>query len=815
MTPLFEDDTPISTAQTGTGLFADVALEHGFDNAAGGLTYAVPADLIDLAPGERVLVPLGNKNKPVAGFVTEVRNTSGLPAGKDKRLKAILHRDPQQIALTPDLIELARWMAGYYCCPIGMVLGSMLPAAVKKDTGRVVRTMVSLAQTPEKTEQSQDDKADTPSKSDKPAKPLKLTKLQQAVLDTAKKLLDAGEPWTEPKVLADEAGAKSVAPVKQLIDKGLLVATKASSVQSSFDKETKDQRMDADNPVATPMPTLNDHQAKAVDRIVASIEDGFGVHVLHGVTGSGKTEVYLRAIQGLADGGGEGPDEKSHKKGVIVLVPEIALTPQTVARFLGRFQGVAVLHSGLTAAQRHEQWRRIRQGDAHIVVGARSAIFAPLKNLGLIIVDEEHEHSYKQDQLPRYHARDVAIKRAHLLNVPVVLGSATPSLESYYNAVHKKNYHLIELPERVMGLKMPAVQIVDMAEERRHRKGVHLLSQRLEQAIAHTLERGGQTLLLLNRRGYANYIACPDHKCGWMLTCQYCDASMVYHKDKALPLGGVVRCHHCTAEQILPQHCPVCSKKVTVFGLGVQRVEEELFRKFPDHLSSDTLLRMDSDTMRTGQDYFESLQRFRRGQIKVLVGTQMIAKGLDFPNVRVVGVISGDTSLNMPDFRAAERTFQLIAQVAGRAGRAGESAAACVIVQTFNPDDEAINDAAKHDFVGFATKEMAIRIEAKLPPASRMARIVVRDCDHATSVELASELAGHLEHFNTQQGSHVQIRGPAACPIARVAEFYRMQIELTAPDAATLQKLMTALRNAKVLKSDAATAVDVDPVDLL
>lgn len=792
MTPLFEDDQPIVNEAAASGLFADVALEHGFDSAAGGLTYAVPKELSDLAPGERVLVPLGNKNKPVAGFVTDVRTASGLPAGKDKRLKAILHRDPQQIALTPDLIELARWMAGYYCCPIGMVLGSMLPAAVKKDTGRVIRTMVSLAESHETLKEQ-----------------LKLTKLQQTVLDTAKKFLDAGEPWTEPKVLADEAGAKSVAPIKQLLDKGLLVATKASSVESSFDKQTQAQRQSehGDGEKPTPAPVLNKHQAAAVDRIVASIAQGFGVHVLHGVTGSGKTEVYLRAIEGLTDGG--------HKKGVIVLVPEIALTPQTVARFLGRFEGVAVLHSGLTAAQRHEQWRRIYQGDAHIVVGARSAIFAPLKNVGLIIVDEEHEHSYKQDQLPRYHARDVAIKRAHLLNVPVVLGSATPSLESYYNAVHKKNYHLIELPERVMGLKMPAVQIVDMAEERRHRKGVHLLSQRLEQAIGHTLERGGQTLLLLNRRGYANYIACPDHKCGWMLTCQYCDASMVYHKDKALPLGGVVRCHHCTAEQVLPQVCPVCSKKVTVFGLGVQRVEEELLRKFPNQLSADTLLRMDSDTMRTGQDYFESLQKFRRGQLKVLVGTQMIAKGLDFPNVRVVGVISGDTSLNMPDFRAAERTFQLIAQVAGRAGRAGESAAATVIVQTFNPEDEAINFAAKHDYVGFATKEMAIRVEAQLPPAGRMARIVVRDRDHATSVELASELAGHLAHFNAEQGNHVQLRGPAACPIARVAEFYRQQIELVAPDAATLQKLMTALRNAKVLKSDATTAVDVDPVDLL
>jgi primosomal protein N' (replication factor Y) len=784
MSQLFEDHDLSAPQEIPSGLLADVALEQGIDLSTSGLTYAVPQSLADLSVGQRVVVPLGRGNKPTSGYVMRVYPLAEKKEDDKKvRYKAVLHRDPHEITLTPDLIELAKWMAAYYCCPIGMVLATMLPAAVKKDTGRVLRTMVSLAENP-------------PEGS-------KLTGLQKAVVEAARKLHSEGEPWVEPKVLADIAGAKSVSPVQQLLEKKWLVATKESSVASRFDETAQTLH---DGP-AMPMPVLNNHQQKAVDRIAAGIPAGFGVHVLHGVTGSGKTEVYLRAIEAL--------QAHDPQAGVIVLVPEIALTPQTVARFLGRFEGVAVLHSGLTAAQRHQQWRRIREGQARIVVGARSAIFAPLEKLGLIIVDEEHEYSYKQDQLPRYHARDVAVKRGHLCGIPVVLGSATPSLESYYNAVRRKTYHLIELPERVMGLKLPRVQIVDMTEERRHRQGVHLMSQRLEQLIEHALQREGQVLLLLNRRGYANYIACPDHRCGWMQHCEYCDASMVYHKDAALPLGGLVRCHHCNAEQMLPQLCPVCSRKVTVFGLGVQRVEEELLRKFPKYLTPDQLLRMDSDTMRTGQDYFESLEKFRRGQVKVLVGTQMIAKGLDFPNVRVVGVISGDTSLNMPDFRASERTFQLIAQVAGRAGRAGESAMASVVVQTFNPEDPSINAAAEHDYPGFAEREMTIREEAGLPPATRMARIVVRDKDLAASVEAASILAGHLATFNEQMSNMVQLRGPAACPVARVAEHYRQQIELTAPDAATLQKLLTLLRNARVLQSDASTAVDVDPVDLL
>lgn len=780
-------------------------MEQGIDLSPTGLTYLVPPPLQPLAVGERVMVPLGRGNKLVAGYVVELSSATDLKS----QLKAIHSRDRAGLSLPHDLIELACWISGYYCCPLGMVFATMLPAAVKHGTGTSTRTFVRFS----------NDGADPNSSIDNPAAPAKLSKLQSAVLDRARELAQSGDGWVELKRLADLAGAKSVAPVKQLVARGQLQAKKSSVVVSDLDLRALSELE------PTQAHALNTGQQDALNHLVAHVESGFAVHLLHGVTGSGKTEVYLRLIERLLAApvatGAAAP-------GVIVLVPEIALTPQTVARFIARFDSVAVLHSALTAAQRHAQWQRIRAGEARIVVGARSAIFAPLPRVGLIIVDEEHESSYKQDQLPRYHARDVAIKRGQINGIAVVLGSATPSLESYYNAqqgaagkstdASNRYFHLLCLPQRVPGMKLPAVEIVDMREERRLRTehsgrgGVHLLSVRLETSLQQTLHNHGQSILLLNRRGYANYIACPDHRCGWMMNCEYCDATMVYHRDGALPAGGVVRCHHCNAEQLLPTTCPTCGKRVTVFGLGTQRVEEELTKKFPHA----RLLRMDSDAMRTGRDYQQSLDAFRRGEVDILLGTQMIAKGLDFPCVRLVGVISGDTSLHMPDFRASERTFQLIAQVAGRAGRSEQPGK--VIVQTFSPDDPAINLAAAHDYETFAQRELALRAEVDLPPISRMARIVVRDKDHAACCARATALAEQLHACNEQLGGKVRVRGPAPCPIARIAEFHRLQIELIAcppQAAATLQRLMTALRNVRSLISDMHTAVDVDPVALL
>ncbi|MEO1236811.1 MAG: primosomal protein N', partial [Planctomycetota bacterium] len=683
--------------------YARVALERGIDAAEGGFTYAVPAALGDLRVGERVTVPLGRGNRPAAGIVVE---RMGEAHASIKTVKPISARQRGSVSLPDDLVELARWIAAYYHCPLGMVFAGMLPAAVKHGTGTRSREQVRAV--------ASGGDASRPEPS----------KLQRAVLDAA----GSEGRWWDAKALADAAGAKSVSPVRQLVEKGWLETQRTEAVVSDLD-------LRAQRAVApTRPPELTPAQAEAVSRLAGSLDAGFGVHLLHGVTGSGKTEVYLRVIDSLLH-----RDETSAPlPGVIVLVPEIALTPQTVGRFLARFPGggVAVLHSGLTAAQRHAQWRRIRDGEARVVVGARSAVFAPLPKVGLIVVDEEHESSYKQDQLPRYHARDVAIRRAQRAGCPVVLGSATPSLESWHNAACDRA-NLVTLPDRVPGATLPDVELVDLAEERRERRGVHLLSRRLEALLQQNLDAGGQAILLLNRRGYANYLACPDHRCGWMMRCHHCDVTMVYHRDLGPASGGgVTRCHHCDAEQVLATACPECGRKVSVFGLGTQKVQAELERKFP----GARLARMDADSMRTARDYQQTLDAFAAGQTDILLGTQMIAKGLDVPNVRLVGVVSGDTSLNFPDFRASERTFQLIAQVAGRAGR-GEHRGR-VVVQTFNPDDPAIRRAADHDYVGFAEEEIATRQAAGLPPVGRMARIVLRDTDPAANLRRATRL-GH------------------------------------------------------------------------
>lgn len=779
MADLFNTEQPVDSAVSVAGPYADVAIERGIDLSPTGLTYRVPGVLAGLAVGERVVVPLGRGNKKATGYVVRVHTDE--PAYDPKKIKAVLERAPGSVGLPADLVELARWLSNYYVCPLGMVFAAMLPTAVTRGTGMKRKHMVRLS------ERCHDDAG------------VNVTKTQQCVLDAAKNHGD----WMPIKDLADLAEIKTTGPVKTLIAKGLLASKIEDAVHSDLD-------LAAQAEAGSKRPgKLSDGQQAALDALVQA-KDAFGVHVLHGVTGSGKTEVYLRVIEAILGHCPTGPDPAA---ATIVLVPEIALTPQTVGRFLARFgpDSVAVLHSGLTAAQRHAQWRRIESGQTPIVVGARSAIFAPVSRLGLVIVDEEHDSSYKQDQLPRYHARDVAIKRAQMAGVPVVLGSATPSLESYFNAKHasKPAYRYLSLPDRVPGMRLPTVEVVDLSEERRARRGVHLLSRRLEQRLHQALDGQAQAMLLLNRRGYANYIACPDHGCGWMMTCSHCDAAMVYHKDKTLPLGGVVRCHHCTAEQALPQVCPDCGKKVTTFGLGTQRVEEELKHKF----EGLRIARMDSDTMRRAEDYQKVLAQFRAGQIDVLLGTQMIAKGLDFPGVRLVGVISADTSLNMPDFRAAERTFQLIAQVAGRSGRSEQTGR--VVLQSFAPDTPAVALAAKHDYAGFAAMELETRVEMGLPPVGRMVRVVLRDTDHVKVMARANELAGDLERVKATLGLEAQLRGPFPCAVARIADHHRFEVQLLAGSAAPLQRLMTELRNHGKLISDNHTAVDVDPVGLL
>jgi primosomal protein N' (replication factor Y) len=759
--------------------YAQVAPERGLDRPEG-LTYGVPDDMEDLAPGDRVVIPLGRGSRTVTGHVLRLASNTDIPASK---IKPIAARERQSLRLPDELIDLARWISDYYCCPLGMVFATMLPAAVKKGTGLVKRRLVDL------------NDPIAPGSLSSIVKHHKLPAKQSAILGQAMELKTLGKLPIDARDLAEMAGAKTTGPVRQLVDKGLLAWADRTEIRALWSAVRPEQPATVQ---------LNSDQRQAVQQIVNSL-GRFDAHLLHGVTGSGKTEVYMRVIERVL----------AAEQSAIVLVPEISLTPQAVGRFTARFERVAVLHSGLTAAQRHEQWLSIHDGHARVIVGARSAVFAPVGQLGLIIVDEEADPSYKQDQLPRYHARDVAVRRAQMKQVPVVLGSATPSLESYHNATTRKSYHLIELPHRVLDLPMPTVEVVDLMADRRKRyawqgkAGVNLLSMRLETALRQTFESGGQALLLLNRRGFANYIACPDQNCGWTMRCDHCDVNMVYHLDKRLPTGGFLRCHYCTFENRLPKACPLCQKKLTVFGLGTQRVETELSRKFPEVPT----LRMDSDAMRTAEDYRRTLEAFGRGEVQLLVGTQMIAKGLDFPNVRLVGVISADTALNLPDFRSAERTFMLIAQVAGRSGRSAGGGR--VIVQTFVPDHPAVQFAMQHDYHGFAEEELANRRMMNLPPISRMARIVVRDHELPAAQELARRTAELLEGHNQQHRLGATIQGPFPPPIARIGDYHRQQIEITAANATHLQRLLGLARQAGVIRSDITMAVDVDPVSLL
>ncbi len=771
---LFKPDEP--PRATHAGPFVRVALERGLDHPDG-LVYAVPAGGSPPLIGARVEAPLGRGNTPTAGYVIEVLRDAASAGINPARIKPVTRALGG--GLPPDLVELARWMARYYCCPIGMVFASMTPAAVRKGIGVVKRTMLQPAPDARRLAST------TP-----------LPPTAQEAWNKVERLLDEASRWPiEPRDLARAVGAPTLGPINRLIRAGLLEETSREMVRAAWD----------DQPVyEAPRFAPSDEQRVALDRI-ESTPDSFAVHLLHGVTGSGKTEVYLAAIERVLARG----------ESAIVLVPEISLTPQTAGRFLSRFgtQGVAVLHSGLTQAQRNQQWSAVASGAARVVVGARSAIFAPTPGkVGLIVVDEEHDTSYKQDQLPRYHARDVAIKRAQIEGRPVLLGSATPSLESFHNATEGR-YTLSTMKTRPGGMKLPRVLVVDLIEERRKRpwteRHVRLLGPTLEGALRKTLADGAQAILLLNRRGYANYICCPDHRCGWVLTCEDCDATMVFHKDRRLERGGTVRCHHCLAERMLPSSCPMCERKASVFGLGTQRVEEELVRELPELISGDTLLRLDGDTMRAGRDYFTALERFREGRARVLLGTQMVAKGLDFPGVRLVGVVHADTAINLPDFRAAERTFQLVSQVAGRAGRSGTPG--IVVVQTLEPNSPAIRHAARHDYEGFAREELSQRREAALPPSTRMARIVVRDEDFTA----ASARAADLEAALAAHTAKVFVRGPMPCPLSRIAGKHRIAIELTSQRATDLQAALTALRNLGLVKSDESTAVDVDPVAML
>lgn len=785
------------TTTSDTTRYARIAVERGIDRYPDGLLYRIPNALDGVngiggvTLGDHVTVPLGRGDSRVHGVVVGIGGDELL----DKRIatdrvKSIIEIDHTSDAMPRVVVRLAQWISSYYCAPIGVTIAGITPRAVRKGVGRVKKIAVDIAEISASSSTTTAMTAST--------KSAKLHPKRQAVLDAVSR-----RPQSQRPVDIDELRAECLlgtrAPILALIKSGHLQVTHRTSVQAKWRASTIDETQ-AHEPTAD--------QREVIESIGATLKQGFSQHLLFGVTGSGKTEVYLQLAACVIASG----------QSVLYLVPEISLTPQTGGRIVARLPNdrVAILHSGLTAAQRHEQWVVASQTGPKVVIGARSAVFAPIPDgeLGLIIVDEEHDQSYKQDQAPRYHGRDVAIRRAQLSACPIILGSATPSLESWWNAKKRGVSKLHQLPNRAPGLTTPRVEIVDFRKEtvlRRDRR-VHLVGPTLEVALRQGFAAGGQAIILLNRRGYANWIACPDQNCGWMMQCAHCEAGMVVHHDVAegKPLK-FTRCHHCHAEQKVPNRCPRCAKTVTIFGLGTQRVEEELERLFPDLAAQGRIARVDSDSMTQASDFHETLGKFARGEIRLLLGTQMITKGLDFPNVRVVGVISADTALNLPDFRSSERTFQLVSQVSGRCGRSAQAGRA--IIQTFQPDAEPILAAARQDFEGFAERELKVREKYGLPPVHRLARVIIRHEQQSEAERIASQVRGKL--VGIPAAKLAIIRDPAPCPIARIADRWRIQIEILAQTPANLQQLLAAARTLEILTPGEIMAVDVDPVALL
>jgi len=770
----------------------EIALRKEFD-------YLIPPGLAgQIDVGSRVQVPFGPRK--ILGCVTALAEESA-----HANLKPILKVIGTQTLVTPKVLKLARWIADYYCCAPETALKSVLPEAVRQEeSGWRERLFVRAL----------------PPAGDFP----KLPKRQQEVWNIIE---ERREILLQELV---ELAETTAATVRKLEDRGLVEVAPQISERDPYARE----HILPSQPLA-----LNPAQEKALQQITEAMDakrDACSVmrektattegasrithhasrtFLLHGVTGSGKTEVYLQALAHALEKG----------QGAIVLVPEISLTPQTVERFKARFSSgklqtlVAVLHSHLSAGERHDEWHKIRQGRARIVIGARSAIFAPVEPLGLIIVDEEHEHTYKQEEAPRYHARDVAIMRGQMESAVVVLGSATPSMESYYNCKSGK-YTLLELPERVDDQKMPHVRVVDMRQAAYKEKGPPIFSPQLKEAIAQRLERQEQTILFLNRRGYSTSLQCP--KCGYVAQCPNCSLPLTYHR-----IDQKLSCHICGHNAKVPTACPEpkCKNPAIRFaGTGTQKIEETLAKLFPQA----RVKRMDADTMKRKDDYRKVLGDFRTGKIDILVGTQMIAKGLHFPNVTLVGIIYADLALHQPDFRAGERTFQLLTQVAGRAGRGDVEGE--VFVQAFAPFHPAIQYARRHDFTGFYEQEIEFREQLKYPPISRVALLTLKGRNEDKVKFSADHLKRVLEsRIQSPKSKAAQtgppldlgpwtldliIAGPAPAPLLKAETFYRYQIMLRTRAMSRLSQILAKIVGTLTLPEDVTLAVDIDPVNL-
>ncbi len=687
---------------------------------SGTLTYRIPDGIAaEITPGKRVVVQV--KNKLLAGIVWKVYSARELPGLKP--IREIVEPEP---VFTPELMKLAEWISDYYVAPLGEVVASMGPPQpgfkqlyrLAKDPGDLTMAILEAEQ-PEK------------------------ARILEVMRDGKARSMESLRRKTALKSLGRH--------LDQLVKQGYL--KRQMILKARRPKADGPFNEGASEPVSRH--NLTSHQRIAYDAIAGAIDDrAFKVFLLHGVTGSGKTEVYLRAINHALSKG----------RKALYLVPEIGLTPQVMERVGGVFGGrCAVLHSQLSSGERYRTWQAIRRGQIDVVVGPRSAVFAPLADLGIIVIDEEHDASYKQQESPRYNAREVAIMRAKMAHCTAVLGSATPSMESYFNALNGR-YHLCQLPERIAGGKLPQVEIVDL----RSCDEAQPVTPRAQSEIIKSVDQKEQVLLFINRRGYSNYIQCTE--CGYVPKCRNCNVTLTYH------LGSrELRCHYCDYVESGPQACPKCAgSKIAYVGAGTQRIEQWLTSLFPDI----SCKRFDKDAIRRKGKAEEVLADFTSGLVGFLVGTQMVAKGHDFKHVGLVVVANADVTMNLPDFRSAERTFQILTQVAGRAGR-GEVPGR-VIVQTFNPDHHSLAFVANHDYRGFYHGEIALRRDLNYPPFRRLARIVVearKQSDAERGATIFSKIANRLAR---KYPGAFEVVGPARAPLAKVRNVYRWHLLIKA-----------------------------------
>ena len=773
-----------------------------------------------IQPGMRVIVPFGPRN--IQGFVMEIKAASEV-----KKLREIIEPMDLEPVLNKELLELGDWLTESSLCFKISAYQVMLPAALKAKYEKKVRLVngVSVTALPlllhsyfeKEAMVDWDDAIDSGIVSllQKEAAKGHLEVIYIVRERVKKKLRKFVRPTVTAAVLSKEISKLPVnaekqkqvlnyfvqqfheielsklvtevktssSTVKALVAKGLLMEFENEVYRDPFEHRTFER--------TKPM-QLTGAQETAIGPILSAIEENrHEVFLLYGVTGSGKTEIYLQSIQEVIEKGKE----------AIVLVPEISLTPQMVSRFKGRFGNlVAVLHSGLSAGEKYDEWRKIQRKEVKVVVGARSAIFAPFENIGIIIIDEEHETSYKQEEMPRYHARDVAVERAINYNCPVVLGSATPSLESFARA-QKKVYHLLSLPSRMNNQKMPEVEIIDMREELRDGNR-SMFSRKLFEKLQDRIEKRQQSVLFLNKRGHSSFVMCRD--CGYVVNCPNCDISLTYHR-----VNEQMKCHYCGYESFVPKHCPECnSEYIRYFGTGTQKVEEELGKILPEA----RVIRMDVDTTGRKGSHERLLTDFKDGKADILLGTQMIAKGLDFPNITLVGVLSADTMLHLPDFRASEKTFQLLTQVSGRAGRhqlPGE-----VIIQTYTPEHYSVELASHQDYDLFYQHEMKIRKTHHYPPFYYLSLITV---SHEQLIKAVTETEKIVSYVRSHISNEAVVLGPAASPIPRINNRYRYQCLIKYKREPNLSKALKTIQDQyqKDTKSGLQVSIDVNPFILM